>query len=1100
MEVVPRAIERKVVTALFCDVVGSTELGERLDPEDIDRLLGTYHRLARARIEANGGTVEKFIGDAVVGVFGAPSVHEDDAARAIQAALAIIRDLQASNLGLQVRIGIQTGEAVVRVGADRTAEEGLATGDILNTAARLQTAAAPGGIAVGDPTYRVTERDFDWEDLGAIALKGKAEPVQVWRPLRPAQGVASAAHEATPFVGRDRELMVLVEAFHRAMARPGVELATVLAEPGMGKSRLIRELGRHVLVDDRVTWLKGRCLPYGDGVSFWALGEIVKARAGILESDNGRTIATKLDQAVVAEDAAQRTWIRDRLAPLVGLSTEGAPPSEEESFAAWTRFLTSLASEGPAVVVIEDLHWADASLVSFLVHLADATDAVPLLLVVSARPEVADRHPDWLARTHRSATVQLVSLDEVAIRSLVHAALDGAPDALVAAVLERAAGSPLYAEQLVALIKERGLSTDDATLDVTAIPPTIQALLAARIDALPLELKPALLDASVIGRVFWSGAVASLESQQSPQVAATLELLARRQLTRAQMPSTMEGEAEYGFWHALLRDVAYSFLPRAARLVKHRAAAAWITERAGGRLGDLAEIVADHLERALELTTATGAEADLPGIRSDLASALLAAAEHAMRIEPARAVGQLRRAIQLLDEGDGRWADAHVALGEALRARNEPAQAARAFEVALAAFRAAGQDLRAAEMALVLARSLINSGEAERALTVVDAARPVLEAERGRGLVDLHLMDASILANRGDRAAAVAAATAAIDLARSLGLAPPHQAFTLRANVNAGTAEAEAELREGVRLAIAAGDNRRAVVSLSDFAGELDDMAAALELFDEALELARRYGIADHPLRARRTEVLTVAGRWDDLLAEAERLLPDAVARRDAYSVFMIRMARAGVELARGQVPQGIDELADLGRAAGFRPDVGFTDVAFAALALGDRAAARATTIAALDALGEREYLVGASDYVQVALALGDLELARRVLAKSAPSIADGGTGRLTDVAMGLVREAEGDPEAGLRLFERAAAFYEANGWQQLLADALFGVGRCRLALGDAPGGLAALGQAREIAIDLKAKPMLAKIDAAISAAHVRPGPEGELAPTVESD
>jgi len=206
-----------------------------------------------------------------------------------------------------------------------------------------------------------------------------------------------------------------------------------------------------------------------------------------------------------------------------------------------------------------------------------------------------------------------------------------------------------------------------------------------------------------------------------------------------------------------------------------------------------------------------------------------------MRIEPARAVGQLRRGIQLLDAGDGQWADAHVALGEALRARNEPAEAARSFEVALAAFRAAGQDLRAAELAPVLARSLINSGEAERALTVVEAARPVLEAERGRGLVDLHLMDASILQNRGDRAAAVAAATAAIDLARSLGLAPPHQAFTLRAIVNTGTAEAEAELREGVRLAIAAGDNRRAVLSLADFAGELDDMAAALELFDEAL-------------------------------------------------------------------------------------------------------------------------------------------------------------------------------------------------------------------------------------------------------------------------
>jgi len=375
-----RAIERKVITALFCDVVGSTELGERLDPEDIDRLLSTYHRLARHRIEANGGAVEKFIGDAVVGVFGAPSVHEDDPARAIRSALSIIRDLETSHLDLQVRIGIQTGEAVVRVGDERTAEEGLATGDILNTAARLQNVAVPGGIAVGDPTYRLTAREFEWEDLGAVPLKGKAQPVQTWRPLRERHELAPQASEATPFLGREDELASLVQAFERAAAGPGIELVTILAEPGLGKSRLVRELGRHVLATGTATWHKGRCLPYGEGISFWALGEIVKSHAGILETDDQPTLAAKLDTAITEPDPATRAWIRERLAPLVGLHTEAAPAPQEEAFSAWAKFTISLAKRGPAVLIIEDLHWADPALVSFLIQLADTSEPVPAVV------------------------------------------------------------------------------------------------------------------------------------------------------------------------------------------------------------------------------------------------------------------------------------------------------------------------------------------------------------------------------------------------------------------------------------------------------------------------------------------------------------------------------------------------------------------------------------------------------------------------------------------------------------------------------------------------------------------------------------------------
>ncbi|MEA2549307.1 MAG: hypothetical protein QOE42_1905, partial [Chloroflexota bacterium] len=776
-----RAIERKVITALFCDVVGSTELGERLDPEDIDRLLSTYHRLARHRIEANGGVVEKFIGDAVVGVFGAPSVHEDDPARAIRSALSIVRDLEASHLDLEVRIGIQTGEAVVRVGDERTAEEGLATGDILNTAARLQNVAVPGGIAVGDPTYRLTAREFEWEDLGQVPLKGKAQPVQTWRPLREShEGGAPRANEATPFLGRETELANLIRAFERAAARPGIELVAILAEPGLGKSRLVRELGRHVLATGNATWHKGRCLPYGDGISFWALGEIVKSHAGILETDDQPTLRAKLEAAITEPDPAIRAWIHERLAPLAGLHTDAAPAPQEEAFSAWTRFATSLAKNGPTILVIEDLHWADPALVSFLIQLADNPEPVPLLLVVTARPEVSDRHPEWLVRAGRSTVVQLASLDDGAIRNLVEQAITGASETLLATVLERAAGSPLYAEQLAALVRERSLTAADMTLDESAIPPTIQALLAARIDALPRELKPALLDASVIGRVFWSGAVATLEDSEPAPIAATLEALARRELTRELMPSTMAGEAEYSFWHALLRDVAYSFLPRGARLAKHRAAAAWITEQAGSGLTDLAEIVADHLRRALDLAVAMGSEDEIPAMRSDLATALIAAGEHTRQVEPARAIGQLRSALELIAVDDARRPRVLAQLAEALIARSEFLEGSATLEAAAQAFRDNGDDLGAASLAFRQASAYRNIGDQPMAIAVVDAARPILEASPGQGLVDLHIEESIQAAYRDDHPGAVTAANAALALAASFGLPRPYRALAQR--------------------------------------------------------------------------------------------------------------------------------------------------------------------------------------------------------------------------------------------------------------------------------------------------------------------------------
>jgi class 3 adenylate cyclase/tetratricopeptide (TPR) repeat protein len=1063
----PRAIERKVITALFCDVVGSTELAERLDPEDVDRLMRTYHSLARRRVESHGGSVEKFIGDAVVGVFGAPAVHEDDPSRAVHAALSIVRELATSDLDLQVRIGIQTGEAVVAVAEHRRPEEGYATGDILNTAARLQGVASPGGIAVGDATYRMTRPEFEWEDLGKVAVKGKAQPVQVWRPIHEvASEEAPTATEATPFLGREADLGRVLQAFEDAAAARRIELVTILAEPGMGKSRLVRELGRRALARSGVSWHKGRCLPYGDGISFWALGEIVKSHAGILETDDQATLLAKLDTAIAEPDAAVHAWVRDCLAPLVGLRTEVVAPRQEDLFSAWTRYLTSIAAAGPAVIVVEDLHWADPAMVEFLIRFADATDAVPLLIVVTARPEVADRHPTWLARASRSSVVQLVSLDESSIRALLERSLAGASDALATTVLERAAGSPLYAEQLAALARERRLEDPDAVLDESIVPPTIQALLAARIDSLPGELKPTLLDASVVGRVFWSGAVATLAGAEPAAVGPALEALVRRELTREQVPSTMFGEAEYGFWHALLRDVAYSFLPRAARFAKHRAAAAWITERAQGSPGDVAEIVADHLRRALDLATALHADADVSVVRADLATALIAAGEHTLLIEPARSVDQLRGALDLIDADDGRRPFLLERLGRALASTSRGAERVEALEAAASAYRARGDEVAAATVAFALASAYRAVGAAPKALAVVEAARPILEANPGPGLVDAHAEAAVQAAYRDDLDLVVAESNAALDLAATLGLPKPYRALGERglALVAARKPGGDDDVFEAVELALVAGDSAAALSFLSNRAEVMTTSEAALAAYDEALAFAARYGLSTMELEGQRLDWLGISGRWDEVLESVPRIRDEARARGHAYNLFMTTMFDIGLRAARGEPTEGAEEMTGLATAIGFRPYIPGGNIAQAKFFNGDPEGARRVANETLAMVGDGEYTTNVVTLVEVALDLHDLELAHRVLAKAYPEDGQRGTrSTLTQLATAMVLEADGEITAARSRYDAAATFFTSHGWLESEGDARAGLGRCQVAMGDREEGLANLRRSLEI-------------------------------------
>ncbi len=522
---VDERVERKVVTILFCDLVGFTSAFDLADPEDVQQALAVYHDTVVREIERFGGTAEKFIGDAVMAVYGAPVSHEDDAQRALFSALRIpsaIEELNAANhdLELAVRVAVETGEAVVTPGADMY-RKGIAIGDVVNTASRLQGEAPVGGVVVGERAHHLTRDLFNFEELDPVRVKGKADPLKLWRATsaRSRFGADVEHQPSSPLVGRDDELELLRRTFARAVREPSVQLVTLMGEPGVGKSRLIKEFFAYI--DDQpdpVSWRQGRCLPYGEGVTFWALGQIVKAQCGILESDPAQEARDKLAAAMGAlvDEASEQEWIRTRLAPLVGLADpQGEGTDRTEAFSAWRGFLEAIAAEHPLVVVIEDAHWADASLLGFVEHVVEWSVHVPILILCSARPELFERDPRWGGGKRNSTTLSLSPLSDAETLQLVETLLPpGSSPKLRELLVERVGGNPLFAEEFARMLTERSASYVDGAFpdDVTlAMPPaSLQAIIAARLDTLPVKQKSLLLDASVVGKVFWPGALAAI--------------------------------------------------------------------------------------------------------------------------------------------------------------------------------------------------------------------------------------------------------------------------------------------------------------------------------------------------------------------------------------------------------------------------------------------------------------------------------------------------------------------------------------------------------------------------------------------------------------
>jgi class 3 adenylate cyclase/tetratricopeptide (TPR) repeat protein len=891
--------ERRLVSVLFADLVGFTAMAERRDAEEVRELLSRYFDDCRRRIDLYGGTVEKFIGDAVMAVWGAPTAQEDDAERAVRAALDLVDAVAGlgADLGvpeLRLRAGVLTGEAAVTLGAEG---QGLVAGDLVNTASRIQSLAEPGAVLVGEVTRRATEAAIAYEAAGARELKGKAEPIPVWRALRVTAGRAGALKSVgaePPFVGRDRELRLVKELFHASAENATAHLVSVAGVAGVGKSRLAWEFYKYIDgLAALVYYHRGRCPAYGEGVTYWALAEMVRMRGRIAEGEEAASARAKLRDAVAeyVADPDERAWVESHLAHLLGLE-ERHGREREELFAAWRLFFERLAEREPTVLVFEDLQWADASLLDFIAYLLEWSRGHRLFVLALARPELAERHPGWAAGTRNTTALSLEPLAPAAMEELIADLVPGLPDELRARILDRAEGIPLYAVETVRVLIDRGLLEREGDryrparpIDALEVPETLHALLAARLDGLDSEERSLLRDAAVLGKTFSRPALAAVSHLPEDHLDRLLAGLVRKEVLSLQADPRSPERGRYAFLQELLKKVAYETLARRERRERHLAAAAHLEEAWGSGDDEVVEVVAAHyldawraapqaadadairdrarelLERAGERAGSLGAGeearryfgqaadlADEPVVEAGLRERAGEAAWAAARADDAEA--QLRRAIRLFTDADRTHSAARVAakLGEVEWQRGQLAQAVDRMEDAFAVLSAEEPDADVALLAAELGRLHVFSGDLPRAKERIEVALALAEALWLPEALCQALITAGVIAGFEGRMEQTLALTR-----HALDLALEHDLLNVAA---------------------------RAYNNLGDVLDRRDRLEEASAQHRSALALARRVG--NHTWEAvalsELSHCLMRSGRWDEALAavpsghEGERL------------------------------------------------------------------------------------------------------------------------------------------------------------------------------------------------------------------------------------
>ncbi len=1092
--------ERRFLTILFADLVGFTAESDEADPEDVRARLIPYHQRVREEIERFDGTVEKLIGDGVMAVFGAPTAHEDDPERAVRVALRIQAAVDEMNeeregLDLSVRIGINTGEAMVTTGGQGE----HIVGDVVNTASRLESIAPPGGVVVGEATHRATELVIEYEDMDSVEVKGKAKPLVVWRAIEPRgrYGVDAAVRAPTPFLGRDSEMSLLTEIYRRVIDDGTLQLVTIAAAPGVGKSRLVNEFWQWA--DDQpeiVWWRQGRNLPYGEGITFWALGEIVKGQAGIRESDSPEVAKEKLATALEAltTDVSDREWLSAQLGPLVGAGGDVQSGDRSEAFTAWRRFLEDMAAVQPLIMVIEDLHWADAALVEFLEDLLVWSADAPIMVICTTRPELYEAHPAWGGGQRNSTTMSLSPLSDEHIAKLLSTLLEQTvlPVETQRTLLERAGGVPLYAEEFVRMLNDRGMlhghaQLDEASQESIPVPETVQALISSRLDLLSEEESRVIEDASVVGKVFWEGALTATSG--SREVRAALRRLVTREWIRPVRSSSVEGEQEYAFWHALTRDVAYGRIPRAARARKHQTVAEWIESSAGERASDHAELLAHHYVSALEIAQAAG-ERDTEGLQEQATRTLIMAGDRAMRLDAVRAHDYYRRALGLMDPNDPVRPGVMLKAGDAMAAAGTGSPI-ETYEEAAALAKAHGDRLTAGQALRLLHLAQWFASGTGAGTDAIDEAIELLEQEPpSEQLADAYNTRASNYMILGELEEQLAWVERSIALAEELGLAASARSLSIRGIARYHLGDTEGGMEDLRRSLSNAGDASGSVgqlavayVNLADHTWIHEGPVAAEEIYETGIERVEARG-GDHSWA--KAEMMWIGfdlGNWDEVLTRADGLLEQWEGESVQYAPWA-KSYLARVQVWRGETAEAAELQTDYLPAL---REIGDLQLLGPALVTSARIElARGNRVAAAELLGEfitstegvtRMFRgISLTDAVRLLVALGELDQAAEMTAVSETPGFRMEISKAT--AEAILAEARGETEKALQGYEQVAVDWADYGFVLEQALALYGAGRCLAELGRAPEGSERLADAREILVELGAAPTIAEIEA----------------------
>ncbi len=928
--------ERRVCSVLFCDVVGFTPLSEARDPEAVRELLSQYFGVARTVISRYGGVVEKFIGDAVMAVWGTPAATEGDAERAVRAALDLVGAVAELGVGagvpgLAARAGVVTGEVAVNLGA---VGEGMVAGDAVNTASRVQAAAQAGQVLADGVTQRLAGGGIGFADAGEHVLKGKAEPVRLWRATRVLSGVGGSQRVdglEAPLTGRDAELRTVRELFHAAAERRVPRLVLVSGPAGVGKSRLGWEFEKYIDgLAQLVRWHRGRCQSYGEGVSFWALAEIVRQRLSIAEEDPVDAAAAKLAAGLdrLFPDDGERAYAGARLGRLLGVAldgNDGAVLAREELFAGWRLFFERLAADQPVVLLIEDAQYADTGLLDFLDHLVDWTRDLPVFVLVLARPELGQARPGFGTGRNRSM-LTLDPLDPGSMDQLVDALVPGMPAAAQSRITAQAQGIPLFAVETVRALIDRdvvqpveGVYRLTGDIGELAVPDSLHALLAARLDALDPGVRRLVADAAVLGSTFPAEALIAVSGQDEPAVRAALAELVRREVLSVSADRLSPQRGSYGFAQEMLRQVAYDTLSRRDRKARHLAVAAHLRAAFAGDGEEVTDVIARHYLDALD---AVPGDPDAGQIRGQAIAALTRAAERAGRTgAPARAAASYAAAAGLTPVGaaDGQQASAAVLWERAAEAAVTSADYAAAVEQAgqaAEAYRQGGETRAAARAQTIAGQALRRWGRHAQAREQLTAAVAVLrehpDADTVRALGELATLEVHAGSPDADALSAEALALGqdlALDEATLAGLFTTRGIYFNHAGLRP---QAAAYFREAVRLAGQAGDTvwlGRALLNLSDTVTGTDPAAGAEAARAAAAQL-RRAG-ARHQLAAaveNLAQALLMTGDWDTADAElAEALDADGLAGID-----FLACCRAWVAALRGEVPAAQAILAGL--------------------------------------------------------------------------------------------------------------------------------------------------------------------------------------------